>query len=355
MMEVMINRQFNLMRELIQLLCVYISEEDPAILTAEEPGCITTEEIRTMMEQVCGHLDKTDPLLRFFFKGYIQQDKRNQIPFLQCVANVMLESPISPVFEQVTDYRKAMHEGLLSRIRHYEINSYNVGFGLTLHEEYRPLSEELGKLDMPEDFRVALAVALSDYHAHTDLLCDILEPLAVKLEVLLQPWEEKIAPRVRQWQEALDTEEKHEQFIHGINSRFTKRSCLIISLRLFYPMCQRACFSFINGNIDYLTGMGKIPGGFMPDAPSNEDLTAVQLLSNMDRLRILRLLIGRKMLPREITHELNLNRGSVFRDLNNLQQAHLVEQVSQGDKLYYTANIAKANQVLDRLRTFLSE
>lgn len=355
MMEVIVNKQFNLMRELIQLLCVYISEEDPAILTAEEPGCITTEEIRTMMEQVCGHLDKTDPLLRFFFKGYIQQDKRNQSPFLQCVANVMLESPISPVFEQVTDYRKAMHEGLLSRIRHYEINSYNEGFGLTLHKEYRSLSEELGKLDMPEELRVALAVALSDYHAHTDLLCDILEPLAAKMKPLLKLWEEKITPRVRQWQEALDTEEKQEQFIHGINSRFTKRSCLIISLRLFYPMCQRACFSFIDGNIDYLTGMGKTPGGFKPDTPSNDDLTAVQLLSNMDRLRILRLLIGRKMLPKEITHELNLNRGSVFRDLNNLQQAHLVEHVAQGSKLYYTANIAKANQVLDRLRAFLSE
>lgn len=354
-MEVIVNKQFNLMRELIQLLCVYISEEDPAILTAEEPGCITTEEIRTMMEQVCGHLDKTDPLLRFFFKGYIQQDKRNQSPFLQCVANVMLESPISPVFEQVTDYRKAMHEGLLSRIRHYEINSYNEGFGLTLHKEYRSLSEELGKLDMPEELRVALAVALSDYHAHTDLLCDILEPLAAKMKPLLKLWEEKITPRVRQWQEALDTEEKQEQFIHGINSRFTKRSCLIISLRLFYPMCQRACFSFIDGNIDYLTGMGKTPGGFKPDTPSNDDLTAVQLLSNMDRLRILRLLIGRKMLPKEITHELNLNRGSVFRDLNNLQQAHLVEHVAQGSKLYYTANIAKANQVLDRLRAFLSE
>ena len=120
----------------------------------------------------------------------------------------------------------------------------------------------------------------------------------------------------------------------------------------------REGMDFFPLSVDYeekMFAVGKIPGGFMPDAPSNEDLTAVQLLSNMDRLRILRLLIGRKMLPREITHELNLNRGSVFRDLNNLQQAHLVEQVSQGDKLYYTANIAKANQVLDRLRTFLSK
>ena len=353
-MELFVNSQFPLMVETAGLLCAYVSGAEAGILTKDQSGCIPAEEVAAMMEQVCGHLDREDRKLQFYFRGYNQVRESASRTNLHCVASILINSGCADTFREPQACREAMHSSRLGMGEPFEINSYSEGLGITIMDDYHALVDELRKLDMPDDLRLALGVAISDYHHHVDEICDILEPLALRLAPLLAPWEERLKSLARQWQEMLDTEEKQIRFAFRISANMCKCNSLTITFRAFYPEFSSGTILVQEGKLYYDAGLAVPPGRPTADTLDTTELEAMQLLSNLDRLRILRLLVGRKLLPKEIVRELGLNRGNVFRDLNNLLQARLVEMVSHEGNLCYTANTERMNRVMERIRKFVS-
>ncbi len=355
-MEVIINPEFGLMAETINLVCAYVSGVDPAILTADDPDCMPVDEVRRIMELVCGDIDREDRKIQFFFRGYNTHHPHDSRPYLRCVASVLAYSSEAEKGCDLQVCRQALHNARIGLGLSYEITSLSVGLGIACHDEYRCLAEELRKVDMPDELRLSLAVALSTYHEHADMLCDIIEPLALRLKPLLMPWEEKLQSKKEQWYSALHTEEQQTAFVSSrINVGLENLQKLELAPHLFYPRLHSCTFT-LNGNACYYRAGLALPlESKDADTLPATDVMALQLLGNMDRLRMLQAMSGRPMQPKELAHELDINRGKVFRDLGNLINSHLVEPVSWDGRPYYTTNTARLDETLERVAQFIKK
>ena len=67
------------------------------------------------------------------------------------------------------------------------------------------------------------------------------------------------------------------------------------------------------------------------------------------RMEMLRLVMERPMSGQELAQKLNLNSGSVFRDLNSLYNARLLLQESNGGRNYYRTNMSTIRQITEHL------
>ena len=68
-------------------------------------------------------------------------------------------------------------------------------------------------------------------------------------------------------------------------------------------------------------GVGTQPGLDEPNPvqePEEWELTALRLLANASRMEMLHAMMERPMSGQELAQKLNLNSGTVFRDLNSL-------------------------------------
>lgn len=356
-MDVMIHRQFGLLAETISLVCAWISGAEPELLTADAPCCVPVEEVRKMMETVCDGLNREDKKLQLFFRGFPANHPHDSHPHLRCVASLMVHSSGAENGHSLSECRKALHDARLGLGLPVEIIGIGMSLSMACHAEYISLAEELKKIDIPEDFRLNLAVALTAYHEHADWLCDILEPLTMRLEPLLEPWEEKLQSIIiPQWLDALRTEEQQREFIaERINGGLQNIRQIVINPHLFYPRLHSSSFNFAGDSCLYRAGIAlPIQKGETDTLPAM-DVMAMQLLSNMDRLRMLQAMTGRAMQPKDLARELGINRGKIFRDLNNLINTHLVEPVFCGNRSYYTTNMALVKIVFERVTQFLQQ
>lgn len=72
-------------------------------------------------------------------------------------------------------------------------------------------------------------------------------------------------------------------------------------------------------------------------------------MANSARMEMLRLMMERPMSGQELAQKLNLNSGSVFRDLNSLYNARLLLQESNGGRNYYRTNMSTIRQITEHL------
>lgn len=356
-MDVMIHRQFGLLAETISLVCAWISDVDPELLTADAPGCVPVEEVKEMMETVCDGLNREDKKLQLFFHGFPANHPHDSRPHLRCVGSLLVHSCAAEVGHDLEACRKALHDSRLGVGLSMEFTSVSMGLSAVCRDEYLSLAEELKKIDIPEDLRLNLAVVLTAYHQYADWLCDILEPLAMRLEPLLEPWEEKLQSIIiPQWMEALHSEEQRREFVAGrINGGLQNISQLFINPHLLYPRLHSSFFNFGEDSCLYRAGVALPMQKEETDTLPAMDVMVMQLLSNMDRLRMLQAMTGRAMQPKDLARELGINRGKVFRDLNNLINAHLVEPVSCGGRPHVTTNMALVKIVFERVTRFLQQ
>lgn len=355
-MEVLIHSKYGLLAETINLICAYVSGVDPAILTVNDPACMPVEQVRRIMGLVCEGIDRENRRMQLFFRGFTTKHPHDSRPFLRCVASVMLYSCTADMCCDLQSCREALHNSRLGLGQPYEITSFCLGLGVAMCDDYRFLADELWKVDMPEDLRLSLAVVLSAYHEYVELLCNTLEPLALRLKPLLEPWEERLQSKIEQWHSALDTEEKQQKFISSrINSNLRTLKKLELTPHLLYPKLHSAMFT-LSGNVCcYRAGVALLLEDKHSSTLPVGDIAALQLLSNVDRVRMLQAMSGRGMQPKELAHELDINRGKVFHDLSNLIQAHLVEPVFCDDRLCYTTNVDLLDKTMERVAQFIKQ
>ena len=83
-----------------------------------------------------------------------------------------------------------------------------------------------------------------------------------------------------------------------------------------------------------------------PDHPQRGELEALRLLANPARIQMLRLMRDEPMSGQELAQALDLNSGTVSRDLNSLNNARLLlVGSSTGARLKYRTNLAAVRQI----------
>lgn len=338
-MKIIINPQISLLMEAADLVCAYVNQSDVTTMTAASPYGIPADEVSRMMERVCGHLDRTDERMRFYFQGYPVNDPQTRQERLTCVAFMLIHSILTICNADLESTRAEMLNHPVGRGEPFEIVSHSwSSIGIRMSETYRPLSKELKKLDVPEDLRLQLAEVFSNYKTHVAQLCNLLMPVGEILQPMLAPWWEKMRPRLEQWQKVLNTEKGRHELLRRINIALEDLDTVYVSLRIFRPFCTEGMYNVLTNNFFYSVGLDVAPFGEEKESLTRENMVTLRILSSADRIEILRAMSGRVMTPKELAQELNMNPGTVFRSLNSLFNEHLVDMVIDGIHRSYTTN-----------------
>lgn len=355
-MQVWINPEMSILMETADLLFAYVNNMEPSVLTSDKPYCIPGAEVARIMEEVCGDLNPEDAKLRFYFQCIPLDNMKSTKLNGTSVGQMLVYTNIEASGCDVQQARAIMHTHSMGEGHPYEIHTFSqLALGVRTCEEYRSIAQELQKLSMPETLRLQLAEVLSNYHYHVDQICDLLEPLAKKLLPLLKPWWEQMLPRMEQWRESLSTEQGQQDFAERINLDTTNMKCLQLGLRILRPDCSQGMYDLIDSELCCQIGLEFEPEKENVGALSQKQITALRLLASPDRIEMLRAMTGRVMTPKELTQELGMHAGSVFRDLNSMFQVHLVELVVDGVHRSYTTNTKYVNQLLAQLGNYINQ
>lgn len=90
-------------------------------------------------------------------------------------------------------------------------------------------------------------------------------------------------------------------------------------------------------------------------APTLDDLdhSALRLLANPDRVEMLRLMMNRPMGVPELSKRLQLNSGSVFRDVNSMYNAKLLLFQPENGKNLYCTNLSAVVRITSNLVEYI--
>lgn len=358
-MDVQFRSQPNLLMETLDLVYAYVNQLDPSVLTSDRLYCVPSAELKRIMDHVCKDLNREHWMLRFYFQSYpIENMICSSLPGT-CVAYMLLYQSMRIDTCDVQQIRSELHRYDFGGGTYYEICGCSQ-FGLSIRScpEYRSIAMELQSLDIPDELRLRLAEALSNYHRHVDQLCDLLEPVARRLLPFLETWWEQTKPRMELWKTALGTQEGIRNFLKKVNVDTDGLRHLHIGFRIFSSGSRSGVYDLSSEEIFFAIGTDisaqRDPDEAVP-ALTQMQVTALRLLSSMDRIEMLRAMSDRVMTPKELTVELGLKPGSVFRDLNNLFQSHLVEIVIDGVHRSYKTDMRYLEELLLQLLRYLKK
>ena len=170
--------------------------------------------------------------------------------------------------------------------------------------------------------------------------------------VLLYSFTLNLKPYAKEWETFFQLNSPQEFFLHRARMPDVSVQKLEIAFRFLSPGTSPGKYSDDRQHAWFHLGVSMEPSLESPgsaQSPEEWELTAVRLMANSARMEMLRLMMERPMSGQELAQKLNLNSGSVFRDLNSLYNARLLLQESNGSRNYYRTNMSTIRQITEHL------
>lgn len=336
--------------ETVELLYAFVNGVSPEQLTVEGSYCIPAGEILRIQSAACDGLDPQDPALQLYFGQQAILDESNQFT---CLASCMVRSFMNLEETELTAQMDSMCVSW-ERIRRrpfciraiswfaLDIEAFPAGSSTSL-------ASEMKKLPVGEAFFLSLLETFSDYNYHMAQLRELISPVAQRLRSLLEPYVRQAAPLREIW---------HQFFQVTTLEAFTERRTgfpmekpfdhACICMRYFKPQyapiqVDPACNTF-----NMHLGVGVQPPVQQPN-PSEQDLQALRLLGDKIRSDMVRILMGRPMSMQELATQLDINPGTIFRNLNSLTNTGLLTTEVRGSRYYYQANLPFIQGVFQKM------
>lgn len=356
-MNVTLRREPCMLYETVELLYAWVNGIPPEQLTLTGPYCIPKEDVARMLEAACGGVDAQSPVLRHFFARQMIEDETNQET---CLAFYMVYWSMNLSIPDIPGQMAAICSAW-ERIRRrpFTIRAIN-RLALDIEElsTGQPvlLGTELRKLPVSESFFLSLLETFSDYTYHMGVLRDILLPVSRRLRPLLEPLIVTAGPLRESW-EAFFRETSLEDFV-------TRRTEAAPEMQK--PFDQACiCLRYLQPRytpiqVDHNSFWMHLSVGVQPASQqtstqvglSDQELAALRLLGDKGRSDMIRALMGRPMSMQELANRLNLNPGTVFRNLNSLTNTGLTTKEVWGDRYYYRANFQLIQSIFQNVLSF---
>ena len=353
-MKIVIQPKPCLLLETAELVFSFVNELSPQLLTAAGEWCIPEEEALRIRREVCRGLDPQDKKLQFFFQGFELEGGYNRLSNLGTTMLYSCLTALDPEPEQMAENLLSFWESIEPPYCISAADPFALSIVQGSPEEFSPLSEEMNKVPAPMSYQLRLTEAFSQYPRYLHQLVEILQPLAKRLEPLLEPWVRQAQPLLQKWEVFFREPENVRDFFH---SRMEGFRCGQIELCLRYFPSRSGYYRLINeekeslGKACLLFGLDMKPGMPKTTAPflDDDEVAALRLIANPDRLEMLAAMMRRPMGGHELAGELGLNSGTVFRDLNNLATAKLITRVAEGRKRVYSTNMETLRSLTRRI------
>ncbi len=355
-MKLIVQHEPCLLLETSELVYAFVNEIPTEKLTCPMPYAIPTGEMDRIQQEVCRELDPEDPEIRFFFTGVPVGDKHGR---LSCLASCLLYAGLPVASCDVEETLHALKTCELTTVRPFHViglAAYSIGYSGADH--YTNLTQEFSKLEVPVQYQMQLVEIFSNFGWYVDRLGNILRPLAEKLKPLLMPWVEAAAGRRAEWEQYLAEPQAVENMLSRVQIESQGLTAVELVMRYVFPLEAPGEFRALPGSLHLHMGTALIPGQPHPQTSApleNWEFTALKLLSSPDRMAIISALTGKPKSIQDLSHELGLNPGSVFRDLNNLFNVGILTQEIIGGRNYYRANLKQIEKITDHLVLYLRQ
>lgn len=345
-----------LLLETAELVYALVNQLPPEEFTRERPCCIPAPEASKIQAQVCQGIDPSDEELQFYFKGVPIENRVGRTSCLAC-ALLYIHPPIE--YYELDDALEFLRSNWFRDKRPYAVEGIS-GFSLTLMEaeQYTNLSREISKLPVPQSYQAQLIEVFSGYDWHVERVCNILRPLVGRLKPLLEPWVAAAAPRRREWERFWSTPEANEFLQNRINVSSENVEELKVTMRYFSPQLGTGDFSVDTGVMRIHIGLAVSLHDSAPEARKEMEDWEYSALRNLTRrecAEIFRALRKKPKCIQDLAQELSLNPGTVFRNVNSMYSAGLVNLELMGGRNYYRANTDRLEAVTAHLVQYLKE
>ena len=350
--------------ETVELLRAFVNGMELKSLTREGPYCLTLEELQQIRDKVCGALDPSDKWLRHFFENHpLLDDSKTSTCLASCIAYSFFNNEMAaPDLRHQLDYVAAQwRETRRGGYQICSINRFSIAIEPAAAEEPVRLFEELRRLPISSDFCMLLYEAFSDLDFYADKLCQLISPAAASLTEALQPCEQRCTGLVQQWMDFFSDRTMLNAFLRSrtgteISEAFEEMK---IALRYFEPRLVVGSYSADERIVGMHVGIGVKP--MLPPAREEvkidleQEFAAFKLLGDKGRRDTIRILSKGPLSMQDITNQLGINSGTVFRNINSLFQAGLLRREVHGERFYYKANLAYIQEIFDHMMAYFNE
>lgn len=355
-MEIKIFREPCWLLEAAELVFALVNGIPAERLTAAGPYCIPPEEVSKIQAAACESLSPDDPLLQYYFKGVPLEGLAGRDSCLGCslvYSTLQLSHPA--VDDMVEALSAAWHKMREENYRVDGIDSFSLNLEPAEHGGFQPLSQELAELPVTQTYRMQLLETFLTFDESLRKVADLLRPVAEALPALLEPWVRRTGALIQEWESFFQTNSPEEFVLR--RARLKCENCRVMELALRYFSLKQSPGKFwdTDGCLQFHMGVSVSPDLKVPQsaAPEEWEFAALRLAANSARAEMLRAMMGHSLTASDLSKKLELNQGSVFRDLNNLYNVRLLLSESVNGKNYYYTNIQVLRDIMDRLLQYI--
>lgn len=338
-----------LLLETAELVYAFVNHLPAKSLTRSGPHCISTEAAEEMLKEVCASLSAEDDELRFYFEGTPIEGESER---MSCLAYTLICSCLPVDHVAVDDAIQALHSVWFKHERNFTIEGIN-GYSLSLihSTHYTSFAQQILKLPISTLYQAKLIEVFSGFDWHVERVGKILQPLAQRLQPLLEPWIKQAAPLITAWQHFLSTPESEDIVQKKMNFIKDDIKEVRLALRYFSPQCGLGNFSYGPNIMRLHMGVAITPGqpSIQNTPPEDWELAAMRLLASSDRITMLNAMLREPMSGPALMKKFGFHSGSVFRDLNSLYNAGLLSICVQDGKNTYRTNFPVIQKLATRM------
>ncbi len=356
--RVVITGHPHMLYETVELLRTVINRLPVLRLTTDGSYCLRAEELSELEQELTRNFDLSDKWMDFFFKAYpILDDSNTTTCLASCIAysffyidtqHYTLKDHLDYIAKE---WKELRHNGYQINL----INRFSLGIEPLASREPIRLYEELHRLPISSDFCMLLYEAFSDLDFYIEKLYTLLLPVATFLETKFAQYEERTIPLLEKWVDFFADQPTVNAFLRRRTGTELPANFSELRIALRYFDCRMVVGSYLSDNAIAVMhiGVGVVPT--LDHAPAIEQIdfekefAAFKLLGDKGRRDIIHILGQDALSMQEITNQLGLNSGTVFRNINSLFQAGLLSREIQGERFYYRAKISYIQSIFNHM------
>ncbi len=350
-----------LLLEAMELVYSFVNQSAPEQLAGTGEFAIPLADVTAIRDAACGDLDRGSDIVQFFFHPISSNRVSRGHGRELCIASHILYGNLtSPapdpdcLAQSLLDYWNAIQRPYTVA----EMDSHCLSIDTAAPGQQTPLSRELSKLPVSAEAQNQLMDVIYNYEQYLRWLVDLLRPVTRRLAPLLAPWVERTGPLLGRWEAFFRGPEGDEFFTKRLGLNGMQCEHLEVALRYFpqsggyvkalAPVGSACCLLGLCLNIGTAEKR--------PDCSfSEKENAALRLLANTDRVAMLQAMTDSAKTGQDLVRELGLHSGAVFRDLNNMIGAGLINREVIDGRNKYRTNTAAIRRLSQRMLQVLDD
>lgn len=359
-MELFVTNQPYMLYETVELLRGFVNGTDPEALTMEGEFCLTPQEVRDVMASACRGVNPEDKWVRHFFLEYpILDDSDESVCLASCIAysifnismkETTLDQQLAFVVNRWNTYRRTGY-------RISAVDRFGIDIDLMPSQEPVRLSDELKQLPLSPDFYFLLHEAFSDLDFSASQLLRVIRPVAERLSVLLRPYVRRASALVGRWSRFFQDRERLYELLKVragvVEEDFVDR--VYLTLRYLHSRYATGNSSPTERAVGIHVGVGIKYMQEKTAASLGREAVAFKLLGDKGRRDIIRLLGKKAMTMQEVANQLEINSGTVFRNINSLYNAELLIRENHGGHFLYRSKLSYIQAIFDHMMEYFRD